>query len=60
MKYNVGFTRQQYLKFRESYSVAGDGIPEHQFNKKLEPFALCYSQFLLLADFKENQTLLWF
>jgi hypothetical protein len=29
----------------------------HQFNKRLESFALCYSQFLLLADFKENSSL---
>jgi hypothetical protein len=60
MKYKIGFTRQQFFYFRESYSVAGDGIPEHQFKKRLESFALCYSKFLLLADFKENQTLLWF
>jgi hypothetical protein len=31
-----------------------------QFDKKLESFATCYSQSLLLADFKENHTLLWF
>jgi hypothetical protein len=29
-------------------------------NKRLESFALCYSQSLLLADFKENHTLLWY
>jgi hypothetical protein len=28
-------------------------------NKRLESFAPCYSQFLLLADFKENHILLW-
>jgi hypothetical protein len=32
----------------------------HQFNKRLEFFASCYSQSLLLADFKENHTFLWF
>jgi hypothetical protein len=37
-----------------------DGILEHQFNKSLESFAPCYSRSLLLADFKENPTLLWF
>jgi hypothetical protein len=37
-----------------------DGILGHQFHKRLESFALCYSQSFLLADFKENQTLLWF
>jgi len=35
-----------------------DGILVHQFNKRLESFASCYSQSLLLADFKENHTLL--
>jgi hypothetical protein len=28
-----------------------DGILGHQFIKRLESFAACYSQFLLLADF---------
>ncbi len=37
-----------------------DRILEHQLNKRLESFAPCYSQSLLLADFKENHTLLWF
>ncbi len=41
-------------------SEARDGIHGHQFNKRLESFAPCYSQFLLQADFKENHTLLWF
>jgi hypothetical protein len=31
-----------------------DGILGHQFNKRLESFTPCYSQSLLLADFKEN------
>jgi hypothetical protein len=31
-----------------------DGIHGHQVNKRLESFAPCYSQSLLLADFKEN------
>jgi hypothetical protein len=38
----------------ESYSR--DGILRHQFDKKHEYFALCYSQSLLLTDFKENPT----
>ena len=29
---------------------------KHQFNKRLESFAPCYSQSLLLADFTENHT----
>jgi hypothetical protein len=33
-----------------------DGILAHKFNKRLESFAPCYSQSLLLADFKENHT----
>ncbi len=37
-----------------------DGILGHQFDKRLESFAPCYSQSLLLADFTENHTLLWF
>jgi hypothetical protein len=37
-----------------------DGILGHQFNKRLESFAPCYSQSLLLSDFKENHTILWF
>ncbi len=36
-----------------------DGILEHQFNKRLESFAPCYSQSLLLVDFEENRTLCW-
>jgi hypothetical protein len=32
-----------------------DGILGHQSNKRLESFAPCYSQSLLLADFNENQ-----
>jgi hypothetical protein len=35
-----------------------DGILRHHFDKRLESFAPCYSQSLLLADFKENRTLL--
>jgi hypothetical protein len=29
-------------------------------NKRVESFAPCNSQSLLLADFKENHSLLWF
>jgi hypothetical protein len=36
---------------------SGDGILENQFNKRLESFAPCYSQSLLLEDFKEKHTL---
>jgi hypothetical protein len=35
--------------------AARDGILGHQFHKRLESFAPCFSQLLLLADFKENQ-----
>jgi hypothetical protein len=35
-----------------------DGILVHQFSKRLESFASCSSQSLLIADFKENHTLL--
>ncbi len=37
-----------------------DGILEHLFNKRLESFAPCSSQSLLLADFIENHTPIWF
>jgi hypothetical protein len=37
-----------------------DGILGYQFTKRLESFALCYSQSVLLEDSKENHTLLWF
>ncbi len=37
-----------------------DGILEHEFDKRLESFALCNSQSLLLADFITNHILLWF
>jgi hypothetical protein len=36
-----------------------DGILGHQLNKRLESFGLCYSQSLLLADFKEKKTILF-
>jgi hypothetical protein len=35
--------------------LARDRILGHQFNKRLESFAPCYSQSFILADFKENQ-----
>ena len=41
-------------------SVHWDVILGHQFDKRLESFASCYSQSLLLTDFRENHTLLWF
>jgi hypothetical protein len=31
-----------------------------KFDKRLEFFAPCYSQSILLADLKENDTLVWF
>jgi hypothetical protein len=37
-----------------------EGILGFKTNKRLESFAPRYSVFLLLADFKEYQTLLWF
>jgi hypothetical protein len=35
-------------------------VMEFLDNKKLESFTPCYLQSLLLANFKENHTLLWF
>ncbi len=40
--------------------VVCDRILGHQFYKRIESFALSYSQSRLLTDFKENHTLLWF
>ncbi len=37
-----------------------DGILVHKFYKRLESISLGYSQSRLLADFKENHSLLWF
>jgi hypothetical protein len=37
--------------------IIRDRILEHQFDKRLEPFAPCYSQFLLLVDFKKKPIL---
>ncbi len=41
-------------------TLTRDGILGHQFYKRLESFAPCSSKSLLLADFKENHTLLLF
>jgi hypothetical protein len=41
-------------------STNRDGILGHQFDKRLESFAPCYSQFILLPDFKDNHSLLCF
>jgi hypothetical protein len=37
-----------------------NGIFGHQFVKRLESFAPCYSQSFYWRIFKENQTILWF
>ncbi len=39
-------------------AMARYGILGHEVDKRLESFAPCYSQFLLLADFTENHTIL--
>jgi hypothetical protein len=43
----------------EITNVIRNGILGHQFEKGLESFAPCYSQSLLLVDFKENYTLIF-
>ncbi len=40
--------------------ATGGGILVHKFEKRLESLAPWYSQFLLLVDFRENDTPLWF
>jgi hypothetical protein len=42
------------------FLTPGSGILEHEVDKRLKSFAPCYSQSLLLVDFTENHTLLWF
>ncbi len=49
-------SQHQFLLF---YDIFWNGILGHQFNKRLESFAPCYSQSLLQADFEEKLTLLW-
>jgi hypothetical protein len=46
--------------FTSSSSLTRDEILGHVLDKRLKSFAPCYSQSLLLADFTENHTLLWF
>jgi hypothetical protein len=43
-----------YPTLRRVFPPYRNEILYHQFNKRLETFALCYSQSLLLVDFKEN------
>ncbi len=57
-KMTCGTRTQQPSK--KSAFTAWDGILGHQFNKRLESFAPSYSQSLLQADFKENDTLIWY
>jgi hypothetical protein len=44
---------------QENALSSRDGILGHQLNKMFEYFAPGYAPSLLLADFKENHTLLW-
>jgi hypothetical protein len=48
------------VKFTVSLKNPRCGILRHQFNRRLESFAPSYSQSLLLADFRENHTFVWF
>jgi hypothetical protein len=41
------------VKLMVSLKTPRDGILGHQFDKRLESFAPCYSQSLLLADLKK-------
>jgi hypothetical protein len=47
---------QSTVRLPSSVVEFGDEILGHQINKRLESFAQCHSQFILLADFKENRT----
>jgi hypothetical protein len=56
-KITVNFTRHNAFFHGQKIcfvSATRDGILGHQFNKRLESFAPCYSQSLLLADFKRK------
>jgi hypothetical protein len=53
------FTKEPWTN-KGNRNSARDGILGHQFNKRAEPFAQCYSLSLLLADSKEKYTLFWF
>jgi hypothetical protein len=45
---------KMYIMYSKRYRerIYRDGILGHQFNKRLESFAPCYSKSLLLADLK--------
>jgi hypothetical protein len=45
---------------RQNVFSSRDGILGQHCDKRPKSFSLCYSQSLLLADFTENHTLLWF
>jgi hypothetical protein len=47
-------------EIKKFVSITRDGILGHQFKKRLKSLAPCCSQFPLLADLKENNSLLWF
>jgi hypothetical protein len=48
------YLRYYISGFTGTSCVYRDEILGHQFDKRLDSFALCYSQSLLLADFREN------
>jgi hypothetical protein len=41
------------VHFRKKEDLSGDGILEHQVERRLKSFAPCYSQSLSVADFTE-------
>jgi hypothetical protein len=50
---------EEWIFSLEGCGFSRDGIRGYQFDKRLEFFAPCYAQSLLLAEFTENHTLLY-
>jgi hypothetical protein len=44
---------EQSVHYRKKEDLSGDGIHEHQVDRRLKSFAPCYSQSLSVADFTE-------
>jgi hypothetical protein len=57
--YAVGIT-QDKLALAHIPEKAGRQAEMEFLDMKFDKFAPCYSQSILLAEFKENHTLLWF
>ncbi len=52
--FSLFFINRESSGINKYIAIPRDGILVDQLNKRLESFAPCYSQSLLLADFKEK------